>query len=120
MLKGPSTTRSGAPVPLLEPPAIHAAQHERAGRAESRGARPALPLVCPCRSSPAATAILHGLARRTAPQTESIATRSRASRWVVQENGPDRSRGQLSHNHWEVNHDQINTITHHVLVNAII
>ena len=34
--------------------------------------------------------------------------------------GPDRSRGQLSHNHWEVNHDQINTITHHVLVKTVI
>ena len=32
-------------------------------------ARPALPLACPCRSSPAAPAILHGLARREAPQT---------------------------------------------------
>ena len=65
----------------LVPPAIHTAQHERAGRAESRGARPALPLVCPCRSSPAATAILHGLARRIALQTQALPPGSRASRW---------------------------------------
>ncbi len=45
--------------------------------------RPALPPGCPIRKQPAATAILHGLARRTAPQTEGIATRSRASRWTA-------------------------------------
>ena len=36
-------------------------------------------------AQPAATAILHGLARRTAPQTQPPATRSRASRWAAQE-----------------------------------
>ncbi len=44
-------------------------------------ARPALPPGCPIRIQPAATTILHGLAHRTAPQTEGIATRHRASRW---------------------------------------
>ena len=44
-------------------------------------ARPALPPGCPIRIQPEATAILHGLARRTAPHPQAPATRSRASRW---------------------------------------
>ncbi len=43
--------RSGAPVPLLVPPAIHAAQHARAGRESALPSRPTLP--------PAAPTILH-------------------------------------------------------------
>ncbi len=91
MPKGPSTTRSGAPLPLLVPlfscpPAIHAAQNERAGRAGCVGQRGRL-YRWPAVSSrqPAAPAILHGLARRTAPQTQGAAARSRASRWTAQE-----------------------------------
>ncbi len=48
-------------------------------------ARQALPPVCLIRKQPAATAILHGLARRTAPQTPAPRSGSRASRWPVQE-----------------------------------
>ncbi len=47
----------------------HVAQHERAGRAGVSGARPALAAGRHLANQPAATAILHGLARRTAPQT---------------------------------------------------
>ncbi len=68
---------------LFDEPSRTWTQHERAGRAG----------MCACRAAgstaggtndrkaqPAATAILHGLARRTAPQTKGIVTRSRASR----------------------------------------
>ncbi len=68
------------------PPAIHAAQHERAGRAgnvSQRGRLYRWPAVCQNRA--AATAILHGLARRTAPQTHLPRSGSRAGRWAAQE-----------------------------------
>ncbi len=55
-------------------PAIHAAQHERAGRAgnvSQRGRLYRWSAVSP--RQPVAPAILHGLARRTAPQTQGAA-----------------------------------------------
>ncbi len=62
--------RSGAPLPLLVPCFLaRTAQHERAGRKGDDHARPALPLAGPG-STASGTAILHGLARRTAPQTQ--------------------------------------------------
>ncbi len=55
----------------LVPPAIHAAQHERAGRARERPRRGRLYRWSAVSSrQPAAMAILHGLARRTAPQPQ--------------------------------------------------
>ncbi len=48
-------------------------------------ARPALPPVCLIRIQPAATAILHGIARRTAPNAAAAPSGSRASRWAAQE-----------------------------------
>ncbi len=66
------------------PPAIHAAQHERAGRVDMASATGST-AGRGHRRQASGYAILHGLARRTAPQTEGIATRSRASRWRAQE-----------------------------------
>ncbi len=75
--------RSGAPVPLLVPcflartrpllypPPSYAAQHERAGRARMGPGPHGRLYRRPARAEqPAATAILHGLTRRTAPQTQ--------------------------------------------------
>ncbi len=58
-------------------PAIHAAQHERAGRELSLPSRPALPPACKQEQQPAATAILHGLADRTVPQAQATAASPR-------------------------------------------
>ena len=49
------------------PPEIHAAQHERAGRGLWLGPATGSTAGLPGREQPAAPAILHGLARGTAP-----------------------------------------------------
>ncbi len=64
------------------PPASHAAQHERADRARiphAAGSSRRTALGEPA----SGYAILHGLARRTAPQTQPPRSESRASRWAV-------------------------------------
>ncbi len=54
---------------LLGPPSpIHAAQHERTGRARSSSKRGRLYRWSARARAASGTAILHGLARRTAPQ----------------------------------------------------
>ncbi len=69
--KAPPERGAAAPLGavLLGPhkaPAIHAAQHERAGRARVPSAT-GFTAGLPEEEPPAAPAILHGLARRTAP-----------------------------------------------------
>ncbi len=59
------------------------AQHERAGRA-GNGQRGRLYRWLGSIEQPAATAILHGLARRTAPQAQPPRSGSRARRWAAQ------------------------------------
>ncbi len=60
--------RSGAPVPLLCPWRSMRCSTSEPAAPGCGPARPALPPACPIRIQPAAPAILHGLARRTAPQ----------------------------------------------------
>ncbi len=96
--------RSGTPVPLLVPcflartrPLLYprrsmrrstsepAARVERVGFSLPQAAHGRLYRRPHGGRRPAATAILHGLARRTAPQTQPPRSGSRASRWVAQE-----------------------------------
>ncbi len=98
--------RSGAPVPLLVPcflartrPLLCPCDPCGAARASRpcrvcRPARPALPLAGVKGDKPAATAILHGLARRTAPQTQPPRSGSRVSGWPAQESPAGKRRPQ--------------------------
>ena len=101
----------------LVPPEIHAAQHERAGRAggtDATGSTTSLSRERDEGRRPAATAILHGLARGTAPQTQPPRSGSRASRWPAQESpagaGPlDRTYQAWQMSAWPVS---LSTMTH--------
>ncbi len=92
-----------APVPLLVPLFLARTRPFLCPRRSMRRStsEPAAPTMAsaagstaglPVEEPPAATAILHGLARRTAPQPQPPRSGSRASRWVAQER-PQREAG---------------------------
>ncbi len=76
--------RSGAPVPLLCPgdPCAPARASRPCRDVGRRGRLYRWPATM---NKSAATAILHGLARRTAPQTQPPRIGSRSSRWPAEE-----------------------------------